>query len=81
MATTIQREKEGAREEPLRTEDIRLMTGRGRFVDDFILENQAYIGLVHSPHAHAKVLRVDVSPALQLPRVVAGRAKRVDDSQ
>lgn len=71
MTTTIQREKETVREEPLRTEDFRLMTGRGRFVDDFALENQTYIGLVHSPHAHAKIKSIDFSKVRNSPDFIA----------
>jgi aerobic carbon-monoxide dehydrogenase large subunit len=67
MTKTVQLEKERAREEPLRTEDFRLMTGRGRFVDDIKIENQAYIGLVHSPHAHAKIKSIDFSMARKSP--------------
>jgi CO/xanthine dehydrogenase Mo-binding subunit len=46
-----EREKEPS-EEPLRTEDIRLLTGKGHFVGDFSAQNQAFMGLVHSPCAH-----------------------------
>lgn len=71
MTTAIQRVKERVREEPLRTEDLRLMTGKGRFVDDFTLENQAYIGLVHSPHAHAKIKGIDFSKVRNSPDFIA----------
>ena len=44
-----------------RVEDIRLITGKGRFVDDFVLNNMAYMGFVRSPFAHAKIKGIDIS--------------------
>ncbi len=44
-----------------RVEDIRLITGRGRFVDDLNLQDQAYLGIVRSPYAHAKIKQIDFS--------------------
>jgi len=54
-----------------RTEDARLLTGRGRYSDDFNLPGQAYASLVRSPHAHARIRRIDVAPALAAPGVIA----------
>ena len=54
-----------------RREDARLLTGRGTFVDDLELANAAHAAMVRSPHAHARVLRVDGSAALALPGVLA----------
>src|SRR5258705_1203369 len=42
-----------------RKEDARLLTGAGRFSDDFNLEGQAYAAMVRSPHPHARILGVD----------------------
>src|SRR6266850_1597410 len=42
-----------------RKEDVRLLTGAGRFSDDFNLEAQAYAAMVRSPHPHARILGVD----------------------
>jgi carbon-monoxide dehydrogenase large subunit len=50
-----------------RVEDKRLLTGRGRFVDDLKLEGQAYMGLVRSPYAHAKINSIDFSKARSSP--------------
>lgn len=71
MTTTVLEEVEKEREEPLRTEDLRLMTGRGHFVDDFNVQNQAYIGLVHSPFAHAKFKKIDLSKVRSSPDFIA----------
>jgi carbon-monoxide dehydrogenase large subunit len=57
--------------EPVRRkEDRRLLTGHGRFSDDFNLPNQAYAAMVRAPWPHANLRSVDVSPALRLPGVV-----------
>ena len=62
-ATTILQEQQAEKEsrEPLRTEDPRLLTGRARFIDDLNETNQAYMGLVLSPFAHAKIKSIDFS--------------------
>ncbi len=46
-----------------RLEDLRLITGNGKFVADINLENQAYLGIVRSPYAHAKIRKIDFSRA------------------
>jgi hypothetical protein len=53
-----------------RKEDIRLLTGGGRFSDDFSLPGQAYAAVARSPHPHAKILGVDTSAARTLPGVL-----------
>jgi len=42
-----------------RKEDLRLLTGAGRFSDDFNMAGQAYAAMVRSPYPHARILRVD----------------------
>jgi carbon-monoxide dehydrogenase large subunit len=54
-----------------RREDPRLITGRGLFTDDVKMPGQAHAVFVRSPHAHARLRRVDVSKARQVPGVVA----------
>jgi carbon-monoxide dehydrogenase large subunit len=54
-----------------RTEDPRLLKGRGRYVDDFALPNQAHAVMVRSPHAHAEIKSIDASAALAGPGVLA----------
>jgi carbon-monoxide dehydrogenase large subunit len=54
-----------------RKEDARLVTGRGRFSDDFTLPGRAYAHLVRSPHAHARILSIEASAALAVPGVLA----------
>lgn len=54
-----------------RTEDARLLTGRGRYTDDITLPGQLHAAVLRSPHAHADLLSVDVSEALAAPGVRA----------
>ena len=54
-----------------RTEDARLLTGKGCYSDDFTLPGQAYACLVRSPHAHARIRGIDTAPALAAPGVIA----------
>lgn len=54
-----------------RREDPRLITGRATYTDDVNPANLAYVAFVRSPHAHARIKRVDVSRARGAPGVVA----------
>ncbi len=54
-----------------RSEDPRILTGAGRYVDDIKLPGMLHAAFVRSPMAHARVLSVDVSAAQELPGVVA----------
>jgi carbon-monoxide dehydrogenase large subunit len=50
--------------QPLRRkEDLRLLTGQGRFSDDFSFAGQAYAAMVRSPHPHARIVRIDTARA------------------
>ena len=61
----------GAIGRPLRRkEDERLLTGRGRFSDDFTLPGQAYMAVVRSPYPHARILRIEKQQASGLPGVI-----------
>src|SRR6202007_2348536 len=54
-----------------RSEDPRILTGAGQYVDDIKLPGMLHAAFVRSPLAHARVLAVDVSAARALPGVVA----------
>ena len=54
-----------------RKEDRRLVTGRGRYSDDENLPGQVYAAMVRSPHAHARIVRVDAGDAEKRPGVLA----------
>jgi aerobic carbon-monoxide dehydrogenase large subunit len=53
-----------------RVEDARLVTGNGRFLDD-LGHDALEVAFVRSPHAHARVVDVDVSAALEVEGLVA----------
>src|ERR687885_741327 len=55
----------------LRREDLRLITGQGCFSDDVNLPQQAYAAMVRSPHAHARIVEIDIQKALATPGVLA----------
>jgi 2-furoyl-CoA dehydrogenase large subunit len=48
-----------------RTEDRRLLQGQGTFTDDVHMRRMGYVHFVRSPHAHARILSIDVSAALR----------------
>jgi len=52
-----------------RKEDLRFVTGNGRFVDDIKFDNALYVAFARSRIAHAKIRYVDVSKALRVPGV------------
>jgi len=54
-----------------RKEDLRLITGRGRYTDDLNVDGQAYAVMVRSPHAHANILGIDTRAASAVPGVIA----------
>ena len=53
-----------------RLEDPRLLVGRGVYVDDVTLPGMAHAAVLRSPHAHARIVSVDVSKAAALPGVL-----------
>jgi aerobic carbon-monoxide dehydrogenase large subunit len=54
-----------------RREDPRFITGRGNYVDDVRLPGMTYAAFVRSPHAHARIRRIDTAAAAKHPGVVA----------
>src|SRR5271155_3712477 len=54
-----------------REEDWRLLTGRGRYVDDVAAPEAARGYVLRSPHAHARILAIDVQRAGEAPGVLA----------
>ncbi|HEV2057361.1 MAG TPA: xanthine dehydrogenase family protein molybdopterin-binding subunit [Methylomirabilota bacterium] len=54
-----------------RREDHRLLVGSGRYVDDISPPGCAHVVLLRSPHAHARIVKIDVEPALRAAGVVA----------
>jgi carbon-monoxide dehydrogenase large subunit len=54
-----------------RREDDRLLTGRGRYLDDLALPGALAAAFLRSTYAHANVLSIDADAARELPGVVA----------
>jgi carbon-monoxide dehydrogenase large subunit len=52
-----------------RKEDLRLLTGRARFLEDIRLPGMLYVRVLRSPHAHARIARLDVEKARTMPGV------------
>ena len=46
-----------------RKEDPRMITGRGRYVDDMVVPAMLYMAVVRSPEAHAKIVWFDSAGA------------------
>ena len=54
-----------------RKEDVRFLTGAGQFTDDVNQPNQVHAVFLRSPHAHARIRKVDTAKAKGAPGVVA----------
>ena len=54
-----------------RKEDPALLTGQANFVDDLSVPGMAWVEVVRSPLAHARITRVDGTRARQMPGVIA----------
>jgi len=55
----------------VRVEDQRILTGRGRYIDDLHLPNLLHAAFLRSPLPHARIRSVDAEAARQAPGVVA----------
>ncbi len=57
--------------QPLRRkEDQRLLTGKGRFSDDFALPGQVWAAMLRSPYPHAEIAGIDTAAARAMPGVL-----------
>ncbi|MGH2403964.1 MAG: molybdopterin cofactor-binding domain-containing protein, partial [bacterium] len=54
-----------------RNEDPRLLAGRGTYVDDIQPPRLLHAAFVRSPHAHARIIRIDTAQTKALPGVAA----------
>jgi carbon-monoxide dehydrogenase large subunit len=61
----------GASRSQKRLEDERLLSGKGLYSDDRVLPGQAWLALVRSPYAHAKIVSIDLEAVKAAPGVVA----------
>jgi len=61
----------GASRTQKRVEDDRLLKGQGLFSDDRVWPDQAWLVVLRSPHAHARIAAIDVAAAREAPGVLA----------
>src|SRR6266849_6316171 len=54
-----------------RKEDQRFITGKGHYTDDINRPGQSYACFLRSPHAHAKIKKIDSAAATAMPGVLA----------
>src|SRR5918911_5239762 len=54
-----------------RVEDPRLLSGRGRYVEDVASPGMLHLAFVRSPYPRARITRLDVASAREQPGVVA----------
>lgn len=54
-----------------RVEDRRLLTGKGRYIDDIAVPGALHASFVRSPHAHARIRSINCEAALETPGVIA----------
>src|SRR5881409_3450809 len=55
----------------LRKEDARFLRGQGHYLDDMNLPGMLHGAILRSPLAHARIVSIDTSAALEHPGVVA----------
>jgi len=54
-----------------RVEDQRLITGKGRYLDDISMPGMTHLAILRSPYANANIKSIDTSAAKTMPGVVA----------
>ncbi|MFI5420778.1 MAG: xanthine dehydrogenase family protein molybdopterin-binding subunit, partial [Nitrososphaerales archaeon] len=53
-----------------RKEDARLLLGRGEFLDDISLHRMSHAVFLRSPYGHARIVKIDVSRARNIPGII-----------
>ena len=71
LTSRRQTAREGIGKHVLRKEDARLVTGAGCYSDDVNADGQLHVCFVRSPHAHARIGRIDTAAARAAPGVAA----------
>src|SRR5207237_7683748 len=54
-----------------RKEDARFLSGKGNYLDDFVLPNMLEMAILRSPHAHARINSIYTTAASAMPGVIA----------
>src|SRR5437762_3574662 len=63
--------RSGIGDAPKRREDLRFLTGNGRYLDDLAFPEMTHAVVLRSPHAHARIMGVDATAAGAMPGVLA----------
>jgi carbon-monoxide dehydrogenase large subunit len=63
--------RSGIGDRPKRREDLRFLTGQGRYLDDLAFDGVTYAVVLRSPHAHAEIRAIDTAAAKRMPGVLA----------
>jgi len=63
--------RSGIGDAPKRREDLRFLTGSGRYLDDLVFDSVAHAVVLRSPHAHAEIRAIDTAGASAVPGVLA----------
>ncbi|MDR5651915.1 xanthine dehydrogenase family protein molybdopterin-binding subunit [Ruixingdingia sedimenti] len=62
--------KDGIGASSKRREDVRFLTGRGRYTDDINLRGQAHVHFLRSDIAHGRIRSIDTAAAAAMPGVL-----------
>ena len=58
-------------EDPILRPDLeRWVQGKGEYLDDIRLPNLCHVAFARSPHAHARIVSIDASPAMRVPGAI-----------
>src|SRR5258708_39634168 len=63
--------RSGIGDAPKRREDLRFLTGNGRYLDDLDFAGLTHAVVLRSAHAHARILGLDTVAARAMPGVLA----------
>jgi carbon-monoxide dehydrogenase large subunit len=63
--------RSGIGDAPKRREDLRFLTGNGRYLDDLAFDGLTHAVVLRSPHAHARIVGLDTAAARAMPGVLA----------
>jgi carbon-monoxide dehydrogenase large subunit len=63
--------RSGIGDAPKRREDLRFLTGEGRYLDDLVFDGLTHAIVLRSPHAHAQICRIDTAATKAMPGVLA----------
>ncbi len=68
---SVEKSSEGMGQPVRRKEDQRFITGQGRYTADIRIDGEIHAAFVRSPHAHARLVSIDIAAALEVDGVIA----------